>query len=577
MATDSDIFIQSEVARQNGGSGFVGKNQIQPVQNASIPAINPIINNNFSKQVNDASVSVANSNAIAASMASAGAASSSYNLAAANDLALKGMGSGDLTVAVTGNLGKGSETQPKGVTKEAAATATKTADASKHKTTSPGGGGDVTVNISEMAIASKLDANDILAIYTYLCGPGNINLLAAWVYLLYNANGAVGMTVSADVNSNKKDQPITISGNMLMYMHIRGNAVIKNKFHKGVLKAFKKTPAYKSKFFEDVGDIGVTMVSNSDRVAINPMTGSTKHTPSLIEQALNKIHPKFTEELEKYCNVLKGKLYLALPANILGSIQYAINYINGVVTAFAQMINEVYQGCLNAIKEFVAMIDAIMQPIMLWLLTLLDSIVPLDIICLILDILSLFIGDITMYTNLFSQSVKISDFLKTFNIGLGPVGDFLSDPVNTLSSFLPSNVRSVIDLVNSASNDPMGYLGGVLSNYGYGYMMNYLKGDIMGGVLNQFGSKAPILYPINGIMKKYGFNGKIELTDPNKPSPNIVLPAAITGLRDGIERTFDSFGDSLDATTGAISDSIFTVSGVDPNRVSTPLAGITRV
>lgn len=465
--------------------------------------------------------------------------------------------------------------EPRGVSKTAAKTVAKTADTSKHKTTSPDKG-TVTVNMEEIAVAAKLNADDVLAIYTYLCGPGNFNLLATWLYLLYNANGAVGMTVSAEKNTNKNDQPITISGNMLVYLWTRGNAIIKNKFHRGVMKAFKKTPAYKSKFFEDVGDIGVTAISNSDRISTNPMTGPAKHTPSLLEQTLNKIHPKFTEELEKYCNVLRGKLYLALPPNILGSIQYAINYINGVITAYAQMINEVYQGCLNAIKEFVAMIDACMQPIMLWLLTLLDRYVPLDIICLILDILSLFIGDITMYTNLFSQSVKISDFLSTFNINVGPVNDFLTNPISTLKSFLPQNVRDIVNLVDSAANDPMGYLGTVLGNYGYGYMMNYLKGDIMGGILNQFGSQAPILYPISGIMKKYGFNGKIQFSDPDQPSPNVVLPPGLVAMRKDIKRTFDSFGDSLDATNGNISDGIYRITGLDTSISSSPLAGITR-
>ena len=232
---------------------------------------------------------------------------------------------------VTGTLKNDrSASSPRGVTKEGAAAASKRADPTKHKTTSPTDANNVGIDIAEVAISAGLNANDVLAINTYLCGPGNYNLLAAWVYLLYNANGAVGMTVSAVNNPNTKDQPITISGNMLMYLWTRGNSVIKNKFHRGVMKAFKKTPAYKSKFFEDVGEVGVTCVSNSDRITSSPMSGPAKHTPSLIEQALNKIHPKFTEELEKYCNVLKGKLYLALPANILGSIQYAINYINGV-------------------------------------------------------------------------------------------------------------------------------------------------------------------------------------------------------------------------------------------------------
>lgn len=551
MATDKYIFEQP-----SSDAGFVGKNQIQPVINASTPVI-PSVNAGFNK-VSEARDSAVVINTAKDSLANVGTTSS----AAAEKALLGGFNDTNLTIA-----------PPKGVTKVAAKAATKSADTSKQQVV--GKQGDVSVNIAEVAIAAKLDSNDVLSIYTYLCGPGNINLLAAWIYLLYNANGAVGMTVSADQNTNKKDQPITIGGNMLMYMWTRGNAVIKNKFHRGVMKAFKKTPAYKTKFFEDVGDIGVTLVSNSERVSHTPVYGPAKHTPSLLEKALNKIHPKFTEELEKYCNVLKGKLYVALPGNILGSIQSLVNYISGVVTAFAQMIGEVYQGCLKAIKDFVALIDGIMQPIMLWLLTLLDSIIPLDIICLILDILSLFVGDLTMYTNLFTQSLKISDVLSTFNINAGPLGDFLSNPISTLKSFLPENIQNILDLANTSGSDPMGYLGQVLNNYGYGYMLNYLKGDIMGGVLNQFGSKAPILYPISGIMKKYGFNGKINFSDPTKPVPDVVLPPALVAMRAGFKRTFDAMGNSLDKARGDIADSIFEVTGVDPSAKSNDL-GISR-
>jgi hypothetical protein len=454
-------------------------------------------------------------------------------------------------------VGKGSNNaELKNVTKEAAAVASKQSDSSK-ETAIGGDSNNVIIVITEVAAAARLSMNDIVALQQYVSGPHNVNLLAAWVYLLYNGSGAVGKTVRALGNSNKNDQPITISGNMLTYMWTRGNDIIKGNSHKGIVKIFKKTPAYKDKFFEDVGEIGVTLISNADQLQDNPMTGSAKHTPSLLERALNKIHPKFSKELEKYINVLKGKVYLALPANVLGSIQYAINYINGIITSISQMIGEIYQGCLEAIQDFVSVIDSIMGVIMQALLSLVDQIVPLEIICLILDVISLFAGDLTFITNLFSHSAKFTDLFKTFNLDVGPIGDFLSDPIDTLKGFLPDNVKNVIDVVDDVANDPMGYLGSTLNEYGYGYMMNYLKGDIMGGILNQFGSQAPILYPISGIMRKYGFNGKIQLTDPDKPSPNVVMPPAIVALRKGIKKTFDNLGNSIDAADGAINDQFF--------------------
>ena len=463
----------------------------------------------------------------------------------------------------TSGLGSGPETNKKikgdpNNPRIAEAVTSKNSDPTKEKVI----GGDpsnVSINIVDVGKAARLSLNDLLALSTYVSGPTNLNLLAAWVYLLYNGSGAVNKTVSMENNPNINDQPITISGNMLMYMWTKGNAIVKGYFHKGITKIFKKTPAFKDKFFEDIGEVGTTMLANSERLPSNPMSGSSKHTPSLVERMLNKIHPKFSQELEKYVNVLKGKVYLALPSGFLGSIQYAISYINGIAAAVAQQINEIYQGALKAVKQYIAMIDGVMGMIMQTILSVVDDIIPIDIICLILDIMSLFVGDLTEITNLVSHSAKISDVLKTFDIGDPNIANFLSDPVNSLKDFLPDDIKTIVNLADSVANDPMGYLGDVLSDYGYSYMARYLEGDIMGGVLDQFGSQAPILYPISGIMKKYGFSGKIQLTDPNEPSPNVVLPAFITELRKDVRKTFDGLGRSTEKLQNTIDRRVYDI------------------
>ena len=456
---------------------------------------------------------------------------------------------------LTSNSGRGNS-EIRNVTQEGKAAATRT----------PSGGspimGDsfnVAVSISSLAKQAGLSKNDLLAMSTYLTGTGNNNLLAAWVYMLYNGSACVGSTVRSLDNDNINESPITISGNMLSYMWTKGNSIIKGNFHKGIQKAFMKTPAYKDKFFEDVGDIGVTLVSNSERVPSSPINGPNKHVPSLLEKALNSIHPKLSSELEKYINVLKGKTYLALPANVLGSIQYAINYINGVASYIAGIIYDIYKGALKAIQEFVAVIDGIMGMVMGYLLFMIDQIIPLEILCFILDIISIFAGDLTTYTNFFTSSLKISDVLKAFDVDAGIIGDFLSDPTGSIKSFLPKEFQEIMHVVDSVANDPMGYLGSVLSDHGYGYMANYLKGDIMGGILNQFGSKAPVLYPLAGVLKKYGINGQINLTDPTQPSPNVVMPPALVAMRKGIRKTFTSLKQDIRGLKDTINEGLYTV------------------
>jgi hypothetical protein len=469
----------------------------------------------------------------------------------------------NLTPKPNAGLGSGPQTN-KQISKtslspeKAEAIANKKSDPTKEKQIG-GDANNVSINIVDVGKAARLNLNDLLALSTYVSGPTNLNLLAAWVYMLYNGSGSVNKTVSMENNPNKNDQPITISGNMLIYMWTKGNAIVKGYFHKGITKIFKKTPAFKDKFFEDIGEAGTTLLANSERLPSNPISGQAKHAPSLVERMLNNINPKFSEELEKYVNVLKGKVYLALPAGSLGSIQYAISYINGIATAVSQQINEIYQGALKAIQEFIAVIDSIMGMIMQTLLSMIDEIIPLEIICLILDVISLFVGDLTFITNFFSHSLKISDVLKAFNIGDPNIANFLSDPINTVKDFLPDDIKKIISLAENGANDPMGYIGDVLTEYGYSYMAKYLEGDIMGGVLDQFGAQAPILYPISGIMKKYGFSGKIQLSDPNEPSPNVVLPAFITELREGVEKTFDGLGRSTEKLRDTIDQGVFDI------------------
>lgn len=463
----------------------------------------------------------------------------------------------DFEDAQKGRLGQeGGPPKIRGATKQAIADVTRGTD-TRVETPVGAGGDSVAISISEVAKTAGLNSQDLVHMSTYLTGPSNKNLLGAWVYLLLNGAAAAGKTVQVKGNNNLKDQPITLAGNMLMYIWTRGNSIIKGNFNTEIERAFKKTPAYKSKFFEDVGIIGHTLVSSTDNLPNNPMTGSAKQTSSLLEQGLNKIHPRFTEELEKYINVLKGRAYLALPAGILGSIQYAINYIVGVVQYIAQMINEIYQGALKLIKEYIAAIDSIMGIIMQWLLTLIDQIIPLEIICFILDILSIFVGDMTFITNLFSSSAKISDVLDFFDIS-PEISNFLSNPIDVLTSFLPEETRNIMDIVNSVANDPLGYLGSVLSDYGYSYMAYYLQGDIMGGILNQFGSQAPVLYPLAAVFRKYGINGKIKFDFG--PSKNVVLPPWLTEARGNINKTFDSLGRGLDKSLGSFNQGVYDVS-----------------
>ena len=260
------------------------------------------------------------------------------------------------------------------------------------------------------------------------------------------------------------------------------------------------TPAGKQGAFEDFGTEGVVCALNQKRLDQSPVTGSEKNSPSLVEYMLNQIHPKFSETLEQYCTIIKTRSYLSMPSMSFGSLQRVVAQLNGVVGSIQKIIFSVYKGVIQAIQQFYAYINGIIVQIQKMLINVIEQIIPLDLICLILEAVQVIMDDINFFTSLFGQTGSIFQYLNTFQNSLNLVSNAVGNPFTTLNAYLPPEINEIIQMADQFGSDPNGFLTDQLSNFGYSWAINALQGDILGAVINKYGAQYAAIGPVSQLL-----------------------------------------------------------------------------
>ena len=291
----------------------------------------------------------------------------------------------------------------------------------------------------------------------------------------------------------------------------------------GKFAAFKKTPAGLSGALEDTGSEGL-LASLSQMLEESPVKGAKRNTPTLVEQALNKIHPKFTETVEKYCVLIKSRAYLSMPPMGVGSLQKVVGAMKGIMKAFQGIIFNIYKGAMKAIQEFYAYINGIVSKIQKMLVSIIEQIIPLDLICLILEAIQTLLDDVSFFSSMFGGKGSFFQYLNTFQSYINAASNMVRNPFSILKEFIPEDIKKIIDLVDQVGSDPNGFLTDQLNNYGYGYVMSALQGNFYGALVNKYGGKFPALRAAEYFVGRAdGIAGGLGVSTPNPASmgPNI--------------------------------------------------------
>jgi hypothetical protein len=332
-------------------------------------------------------------------------------------------------------------------------------------------------------------------------GNGNINKFLCVLEVLKQGYDAEGITYSLNgqpaysVNQEIFDY-VNVTLNNKRFSTVGGNVY-------NLRDDLKKTPGWKQ--MHQDGENALDKSSNglftamSALMSNNPATGPSQNTPPLCYRLLNKIHPEFTNNIERFCNSIRTRSYLALPAMAFGSLRRVVSALNGVLKAFQRVIGAVYQGVIKIIKYFYSYINGIIQKIQRFMMNVIRQIIPLDLICLILEAAQILLDDIKFFTSIFSQSASLFNVLNTVQSVINNASSLFSNPLSFLAGFLPPEVKNIVATIDKIGTDPDSFISEQLQNYGMGYVADALHGNLLGALASKYGGNNRYLAAINAI------------------------------------------------------------------------------
>jgi hypothetical protein len=128
-----------------------------------------------------------------------------------------------------------------------------------------------------------------------------------------------------------------------------------------------------------------------------------------------------------------------------------------------------------------------------------EQIIPLDLICLILEAAQILLDDIKFFTSIFSQSASLFNVLNVVQSAINTASSIFSNPLSFLAGFLPPEVKNIIDTIDKIGEDPDAFITEQLQNYGMGYVADALNGDLLGALASKYGGNNRYLAAINAI------------------------------------------------------------------------------
>lgn len=314
------------------------------------------------------------------------------------------------------------------------------------------------------------------------------------------------------------------------------NDFIKMANQPGLQEAIKKTPAWQKGCFKDIGKFGSTQ-ANANNMNANPITGPKSEHPTYATQLLNAIHPEAVGNLDSYCDTVRTQAYLSLPKTAYAAIQSLVGAINGIIQSFQKMILDIYNGIMYYIQILFQIINGFIAKVIQLIMSFLESIIPLDLLCLLLLILKKNASQLPILSSLMSLENVMNKFesqiMSQVQKALNPLADFANKiSLNSISPNLTKELNQVINFVGMAANMPDSYLSNSLSNFGYGMAAQQTHQSIVDELKATFGET---FAQFNAVF------GSIIGQQPNKAnpqsmpkSPDFVSPSLIKQLKEDI-------------------------------------------
>lgn len=273
----------------------------------------------------------------------------------------------------------------------------------------------------------------------------------------------------------------------------------------------QKTPAYQKGCFDEYGKYGITQ-ANAFNITENPITGPFLGEPNLINAWIYRLRGKISANIEGFANKIRTSAYLSLPKRAFASIVALARAINGVIAAFNKIIQDIYNGIMFYVRQVFAIINGLIAKIQQLIMMFLESIIPIDLLCILLLILEQMVGDIPFFTSLTNMSSIVANFESTFNNFIYKntgfdVNGFVSNPFGFVSQFFPPEVNQIIGMIQQFGNNPEAFLSNMLVNYGYALAAQSTQDKVYSEILNHYGPIFASMNPVGSILGELNPNG----------------------------------------------------------------------
>lgn len=357
--------------------------------------------------------------------------------------------------------------------------------------------------IAQLEKATGLPINgDVLTIFKTAFLP-NKSKYAASLEILIKGHDAINETIKVDGSDS-----CTITDKFY-------NQIITLIELNGLQQAVANTPAG-SKMINGPGNIIVNMLQSigllgsfsrySANNSTNVMTGPSVHSPCLMDDLLNTIHPGMVDEIENACNVIRTHSFLSLPSDAMGSINQAMWYITGAVNALYSAIINLYMGLQAMIQQFYAGINALIGIIQSQIISLIEQFVDLELICAILGAVQTVLDDIGFFAMMFNGSDQLFQTLNSIQtvVNYASFGvNFAYNPIGGLETLFPQQAQQVFNFINMVQSMPQVFLSKLMSHIGFGTISQNRGLQIANAIVQQFGLGAQ-LGPLGPVLASAG-------------------------------------------------------------------------
>jgi hypothetical protein len=311
-----------------------------------------------------------------------------------------------------------------------------------------------------------------------------------------------------------------------------------------LIDILKKTPAYEAGCFDDYGKYGATE-ANTFNMLQNPITGPFVNEPNFLTAMIKRNQPQASDTIEAFCNTLRTSAFLALPKRAFASVVALARAINGIIAAFNKIIQDIYKGIMSYVQQIFGIINGLIAKIQQLIANFLESIIPMDLLCILLLILQKMAGDIPFFTSLMNMSAIVKSFENNFiNYVEGLVGydisGFVNNPFGTISKMFPPEINKIISQINSLGKNPEAFLSNMLMDYGYAQAAQSSQSYVWNALLDHYG---PSFVRMNAVGQILGdFNPPPSANGYTPPAPVVIRPEKTR------ENTCDKYGKPIDSS-----------------------------